>query len=80
MIAALSFIVSPIGRYIGGALIILAIAGVIFGKGMVAEKKIITTVSHQEIQHDISSSNDARDAAVKRFDPKRMRDDGFARD
>jgi hypothetical protein len=78
--AVLTFFLSPIGRWLAGALIILALVGGIYGKGRYDDHVAYTAKIEREKQDAIKKGSTARDSALKRFDNGRLRDDGFARD
>ena len=76
----LLWFLSPIGRYVGGALVVLSIVGVIYGKGRIDDHKQVVKEITQESTNDVKKSDTARTRAVKRYHAGRLRNDGFARD
>lgn len=71
---------SPLGRYVGLALLVSAFVGGIYVKGQHDEKVHIQETIIRESTKTITKATTARRAATERFDAGRMRNDGFARD
>jgi ABC-type transporter Mla subunit MlaD len=79
MTAFLSFILSPIGKFMSAAVVVLAVFGFIYGKGQFDGRKSYKETIQRESNKAVAKATDARNAAVRRFDGG-MRDDGFRRD
>jgi hypothetical protein len=76
----ISFIFSPLGKFISAALAILALFAVIYGKGRVDGTTSIKETIQRESNKAVAKSDDARATAVRKFDSGGLRDDGFRRD
>ena len=80
MMAVLSFFLSPIGRYVGIALI----AALAYGAWdlHIRHDEAAKIQQHEQVERNnaVQKGNSARDSATRRFDRGRLRDDGFARD
>ena len=75
-----SWLLSPIGRFVGIGVIILAVVGYIYGKGRHDAKVSIKETIQRESTKAVDKADAARRAAAQRFDAGRVRDDGFLRD
>lgn len=77
----LAFFLSPIGRYVGGGLVILAILGGIYLKGRSDARASYKATIEREITDAITKGDAARERALRDFDASSELpgDDGFRR-
>lgn len=81
MAGILSFFLSPLGRWVGIAAIVLTVIGGIYLKGRSDGKAAYQAKLTREINKSIQEGDRARTEALKKFDAaKEIDDDGFARD
>ena len=75
-----NWFLSPIGRYVGLAIL----AAIAYGAWDLtirhSEDVRIQQKEHIERQHAVQKGTSARDRATRRFDNGRLRNDGFRRD
>lgn len=77
----LSFLLSPIGRYVGIAALALTFVSGVYVKGRFDGKAAYQAKLTREINKAIETGDRARTEALKKFDAaKEIEDDGFARD
>lgn len=76
----LLWFLSPLGRYVGMALLVSAFLAGIYVKGEHDAKVRIQENIIRETTKAVDKARVARKSATDRFDAGRMRDDGFARD
>jgi hypothetical protein len=92
--SVLSWVLSPIGKYVSIALVILAVVGAIYAKGRLDQNSSDKTHFNQEAAHAVQKAGAASSAAQGKFDkgdfnskPSRLvprwvhhGSDGFSRD
>jgi hypothetical protein len=76
----LSFIFSPLGKFISAVLAILAVLAIVYGKGQLDGRKNIKDNIRVESTKAVKATGDARATAVRRFDSGGLRNDGYRRD
>lgn len=78
----IAFFLSPLGRWIGGALLVVAIAGGIYGKGYFDGKANVQARWDAAVQAAIERGANARVDAERDVgaEPDGVRDDKFDRD
>jgi len=64
----ITFLLSPVGRWIAGALAILAIIGGIYFKGRMDGKGAYRSQVEREITDAVRKGNSAREKALRDFD------------
>jgi hypothetical protein len=77
MTAIVSFLLSPIGRWVGGSLVILAIVGGIYVKGRVDGRAAYKAKIERQIQDAVKKGTDARSDALRELDAGRVPNDWF---
>lgn len=76
----ITFFLSPLGRYVGIAAIVLTFVGGIYIKGRSDGKAAFQAKLTREINTAIEKGDRARAEALNRFDSMKDYDDGFFRD
>jgi hypothetical protein len=71
---------SPVGRWVAGALAILAAVTAIYTKGRVDDHKAFKETIQRESTKAVQKADTARSRATVKFDAGRLRNDGFRRD
>lgn len=76
----IAFFLSPIGRWVGGAAIVIALIGSVYLKGRSDGKASYQAKVEREIKRAVDRGDKARTEALKKFDAnKEIEDDEFMR-
>ena len=77
----ITWLLSPIGRYVAGATVILLLLGGIYTKGYSDGRSAYKAKIEREIRNAVQKGDEARERALREFDasPDSLPDDGFRR-
>lgn len=77
---AISFLLSPIGRYVGAAIVIVLVVGGAYGKGRIDGRSAYKAKIERQIKNAVEKGTDARERALRDLDNGRVPDSWFRDD
>lgn len=77
---AISFFLSPIGRYVGGALVVVLVVGGAYTKGRFDGRAAYKAKIERQIKNAVEKGTEARERSLRDLDDGRVPDSWFRDD